>query len=389
MSRSLSAACLAGVLILAGSAQAQPAPSAPAPDYARPDHWLCRPGRQDACARPLDATVLTPRGVSGLESPRADPAAAVDCFYVYPTVSADRSPNSDLIPDEKGEIAIATDQAARFGPVCRVYAPMYRSITAPSGPGGGPTGSADLAYADVRAAWRRYMSSDNGGRGVIIIGHSQGANMLRRLIAEEIDGKPGQQRLVSAILAGTPVLHPPGADLGGSFKFIPLCRRQGQFGCVITYATYRDGIPAKALYGRSPDPAMAAACTNPAELRPGGSELHPYVPVQFNGLDLPGTPAPQPWLKSGQAIRTPYVALPGLLNARCVTEAGVTALVVTAADAADSARSGMRGEIYLGGMIQPDRGLHLADIFVAQGDLIDIVRLQSAAWRASLANSGR
>ena len=46
------------------------------------------------------------------------------------------------------------------------------------------------AYADVREAWRTYLRKYNHGRGVVLIGHSQGSFVLRQLIAEEIDRKP-------------------------------------------------------------------------------------------------------------------------------------------------------------------------------------------------------
>ena len=61
-------------------------------------------------------------------------------------------------------------QAAQFERVCRVYAPMYRQVTSAHG-----TEGRELAYHDVRAAWRDYLAHDNDGRGVVLIGHSQGA----------------------------------------------------------------------------------------------------------------------------------------------------------------------------------------------------------------------
>ncbi len=54
-------------------------------------------------------------------------------------------------------------------------------------------------------------------------GHSQGSFILIDLIKSEIDGKPIQSRLVSAILMGTVVPVPKGKDVGGAFQHIPLC----------------------------------------------------------------------------------------------------------------------------------------------------------------------
>ena len=94
-------------------------------------------------------------------------------------------------------------------------------------------------YDDVRDAWRYYLEHDNRGRGVVLIGHSQGSFILSDLIRQEIDGKPVQSRLVSAILLGATQSVPMGKDVGGSFQHIPLCRKLGQTGCLVTYVSFR------------------------------------------------------------------------------------------------------------------------------------------------------
>src|SRR5215831_19475890 len=99
------------IMILAPAVQAQstapPAQTAnpaasPTPaaknDYGNPDSWLCRPGRQDACAVDLTTTVIAANGKLKRETWAANPNASIDCFYVYPTVSTDPTPNSDMIP---------------------------------------------------------------------------------------------------------------------------------------------------------------------------------------------------------------------------------------------------------------------------------------------------
>ena len=56
-----------------------------------------------------------------------------------------------------------------------------------------------LGYEDVRAAWRYYLAHDNGNRGIVLIGHSQGTVILTELIRREIEGTPVQSRIVSAL----------------------------------------------------------------------------------------------------------------------------------------------------------------------------------------------
>ena len=63
----------------------------PKNDYSKPENWLCRPGLAgDVCAASnLDSTAVAANGRLKVEKWKADPKAAVDCFYVYPTVSND------------------------------------------------------------------------------------------------------------------------------------------------------------------------------------------------------------------------------------------------------------------------------------------------------------
>ena len=75
-------------------------------DYSQLSNWLCRPGRQDACVVDQDSTILSADGTMNLEKWTANPDAPIDCFYIYPTVSTDPTPSSDMIagPEEKGRL---------------------------------------------------------------------------------------------------------------------------------------------------------------------------------------------------------------------------------------------------------------------------------------------
>ena len=66
-------------------------------DYSKAESWLCRPDKSgDACSVDLTTTVVAPDGKLTRESYTPNPKAPIDCFYVYPTVSTDQSPNSDM-----------------------------------------------------------------------------------------------------------------------------------------------------------------------------------------------------------------------------------------------------------------------------------------------------
>src|SRR5437763_15473597 len=75
--------------------------------------WLCFPGhRPDPCAPGLSTTVYTPSLKKvRVEHPRRVKNPAIDCFYVYPTVSGQKTGNANLHIDPV-ERSIALYQAA-------------------------------------------------------------------------------------------------------------------------------------------------------------------------------------------------------------------------------------------------------------------------------------
>ena len=104
---------LAVLAVWAGAASAEEAPAHTPVDYVQPSSWLCRPDRQDACSTNLDAVAFNAQGerTSGPFKAASDPG--IDCFYVYPTVSAEPSTYADMIAGP-AEIRTAQSQAARF-----------------------------------------------------------------------------------------------------------------------------------------------------------------------------------------------------------------------------------------------------------------------------------
>ncbi|HEX5006450.1 MAG TPA: DUF3089 domain-containing protein, partial [Hyphomonadaceae bacterium] len=114
----------------AGDAGPALAPVTPV-DYSSTSTWLCRPEIADACEQAATATSIAPDGALTKDAFAPDPMAAIDCFYVYPTVSNDTTPNSDTTPGVE-ELEVVRQQLARFGSVCRLYAPMYRQVTLPA-----------------------------------------------------------------------------------------------------------------------------------------------------------------------------------------------------------------------------------------------------------------
>lgn len=395
---------LAGLLV-AASATAQPTappPAAPAPAAATPplapndysDHanWLCWPGRNDACQSDLTTTVVKADGSTTVQKFVADPNAPIDCFYVYPTVSAEPGVISDM-KVEAAETNVVVQQAERLTAKCRLYAPMYRQVTLTALRGfitgqltmaAAAAAHADTGPKDVRDAWNYYLQHENHGRGVVLVGHSQGSGVLTGLIKTEIDGKPAQAQLISAILMGTPLVVPAGKDVGGDFQSVPLCHAADQLGCVIAYSSFRDDSPPpdNSRFGRPRNGAagMEAACVNPANLTGGSGETKNYFSTRASLVA--GQMQSFQWLK-GKTIDTPYVSLPGLTTAACVHTGVFHYLAIHVnADPASPRTSTIPGDVVIMGAIQKDWGLHLIDANLFMGNLVDIVGAESKAWKA-------
>jgi pimeloyl-ACP methyl ester carboxylesterase len=386
MTRRLFAALAAGAVVTAGGLAAVAQTEAVKPNaYAEKAAWLCWPGRTDACSNDNTTTVIAADGAMNRETwaPAADPK--VDCFYVYPTVSTDPGVISDMTANDE-ERRVVEQQLSRFASQCRVYAPLYRQFTltslralvASGAPANAPRPT--TPYDDVRDAWNHYLKHENNGRGVVLIGHSQGSGVLTQLIAQEIDGKPAQKQLISALLIGTNLPVEKGKDTG-TFKSIPLCRSADQTGCAVSYVTFRDNVPPppESRFGKPRDPAspMEVACVNPAAPAGGAAPLHAYMSTTGNGMDAAA------WVKDGPKVETPFVSAPGLLTGECVSKDGFNYLSVKVnADPADARVDDIKGDVIAGGKVSEDWGLHLVDVNVAMGDLVNLVESQSKAWLA-------
>jgi len=286
--------------------------------------WVCKPGQaQNPCRDSLRTTIYESNGMSRVVDPPIPARPPVDCFYVYPTVSNQPGPNASKAIDPEIE-AIVRYQAWRFSQQCNVYAPVYRQITVPALLSQGAITTPEArqrAYDDVLEAWREYMTNHNRGRGVVLVGHSQGTFVLRRLLRTEIDPHPALRRqLVSAVLLGGNVLVKQGKDVGGDFRNVPACSAPAQAGCVIAYSTFNEPPPSNSRFGRPPaaadpvtglpgGPGLEVVCNNPASLGANrGVQLETLVPSKpfppgFISLAIMQTyggtqpTAPTPWLR--------------------------------------------------------------------------------------------
>ncbi|MDZ7677949.1 MAG: DUF3089 domain-containing protein [Acidimicrobiales bacterium] len=342
-------------------------PDEPAPTggtYSRPQHWLCLPDRHDACDVDLDTTRIDRDGTRTVEhvEPAVDPP--IDCFYVYPTVSQAPEPNSGLEPTDAERRAVRA-QFAHFASSCRLFAPMYRQITRAA-----LTGAADgiadrgLAYRDVVEAWEHYLARYNEGRGVVLIGHSQGAGHLRELLTRRVDPTPTERRLlVSAVLLGTTVRTPVDDEVGAHLDHIEPCRSETEVGCVVSFSTYpADAPPGDTGFfaGVRDTEDERAVCTNPAALEGGRAPLDSILVAHPD--------------RDGE-VSTPWVRYVGLAEGDCVEDGDYHYLSATFTSTdSDTWPSD------LGGRLTPEWGLHLIDANIALGDLVGLVAAQGEMY---------
>jgi Protein of unknown function (DUF3089) len=336
--------------------------------------WLCRPGLAgDPCLYPEGATSVAADGAK-TTVPVASPAAsssAFDCFYVYPTVTASAATDNTGTAVTPALEGAAVQQASRFSHVCNVWAPTYRQRTSASlskGLGNDPAAD-EISYQSLLAGWKDYLAHDNHGRPIVFIGHSQGAANLIRLLRSQVDGNAAlRDRMVSAIILGGNVQVPAGKTVGGTFSHISACTKTGETGCVIAYSSFSAPPPTASLFGRpgqgvslqsgqEETSGQQVVCTNPSVLGATGAEpLTPY------------------FVSSASSTGEPWVTYPGLYTGTCETSGGATWLQI------DSPAGDSRPVVTP--TLGPEWGLHLDDVNLALGNLVDDVSVEETAYSA-------
>ena len=283
------------------------APSA----YDDPGLWYSRPGIGTSDPARWQPAYAGDRGL--LPTP-AEPKQQFAVFFVHPTSYVNRA--SWNAPLENGGDPEATriariylrGMASPFNAASEIWAPRYRQATFGAFLTDAPEGrqAIDAAYADVREAFRYFLSSVDPKTPIVLAGHSQGSLHLKRLIAEEIKGAPVAGRVAAAYLIGWPIS--PVHDL--PVMGLPACTAAEQTGCIISWSSFAEPAdPALVLeaYGSAPaldgklpgaDPML---CTNPLTGLVGGT-----APASANL----GTLVPEDSMEKG-------TLQPGLVPARC------------------------------------------------------------------------
>lgn len=171
------------------------------------------------------------------------PVKPVDVFYICPTAwkNKDKNPQISAIDDPTlitGAISAYGRQATVFETVGNIYAPYYRQDNLSATDrlktiAGTPT-------SDVVAAFDYYTKHYNNGRPFILVGHSQGADVLSNLLAGYMKENPDvYKNMIAAYVLGYPIT----AEYLAANPHLKFAEGPDDTGVIISYNTEGPNVP--------------------------------------------------------------------------------------------------------------------------------------------------
>jgi hypothetical protein len=366
-----------------GGAPASPSVRVPAGESTEATNaWLCRPDlpvADDPCrSADLSATELHADGTRTVVAHHAADKPLVDCFYVYPTVDLELVPGNhkDLV-DTRRMRATTLAQAARFTEACSLWVPLYHQVTIGTYLQSKETlerGLA-LAFTDIERAFAEYLTHAGRSRKVVLIGHSQGAEMVNRLLRRFFDDDPAmRERLLLALSIGGDVDTVRGTTRGGTTRNIPACSRPDETGCIVAYRSHAAGERVDADRW-APPAGRETVCVNPA---PAGAE-----PRHLSRAYFAVWPELRRFMHGVSDVTTPFVLLRDFYDARCVRGPDGYAWLEVSTPAAANDKRKSPIDLHDRRFRIGNLGLHVLDMQFAQGDLVDMVARRAGLLRSS------
>jgi hypothetical protein len=282
-------------------------------------------------------------------------------FFVHPTSFAERGAWNDPLTNAaalKRSQQFVRAMASPFGEAAEIWAPRYRQATI----GAFLTDrtdarqALDLAYGDVRTSFDWFVTHAAKGRPIVLVGHSQGALHLLRLLKERVAGTPLAARVAGVYIVGWPVSKARDLPLIG----LPACAGPGQAGCVMSWQTFGEpALPARIGPGFAAARALDGGnrldapplCTNPLT---GGAPGNAMA-AQDLGSFVPSEDLASATLK------------PGMVPARC-DERGLLLI-------------GPPPQI--GSFVLPGNNFHIYDIMLFWQNLREDAARRVATWQAT------
>ena len=277
--------------------------------YQDPELWFSRPGiGLDDPARWQPAVRGEDRAAPSPASPR-DRDYAV--FFVHPTSYYSRAqwnaPRDDEEANNTARLFIR-GLASPFNQASEIWAPRYRQAAIGAFLTDRPEAqrALDAAYGDVAQAFDFFKQSIGDDTPIVLVGHSQGALHMMRLLQEKMDDPGLRERLVAAYIIGWPISIDHDLPALG----VPACATPSQSGCILSWSTFAEPADPSALldtYSASKGldgvqrGASAILCTNPLTGQIGG---------EADAAANLGALVPDGDLSNGEIV-------PGYVPARC------------------------------------------------------------------------
>ena len=164
----------------------------------------------------------------------------VDVFLICPTVDTRSETNSfDLNEKLKARFVNALDmEKGIYEETGRLFSPFYRqmSMNAYRLPETERAQAFSVAYGDVSTAFRWYLDRENAGRGLILAGFSQGAQMCLELMKEYFGGDGAEaaalrERLIAVYAIGWSVT----AEMTEAYPQIVPAKGETDTGTVVSF----------------------------------------------------------------------------------------------------------------------------------------------------------
>ncbi len=198
--------------------------------YADARMWVARP---DIAENP---SLWLPEGAT---KPETQGKAAI--FYIHPTTYLDRGSWNATLDDPETNFRttlFTKGQASAFSAAGEVWAPKYRQATFGAFLTDKPERlrAFDVAYMDVAAAFDEFVKNIDPKQPIILVGHSQGALHLTRLIVEKVSGGGIAKRVVASYIVGWPLSATN--DLPG--LGFPACEAPDQTGCIMSWQSFAE-----------------------------------------------------------------------------------------------------------------------------------------------------
>ena len=270
-----------------------PQPALAASVYDDPAMWISRPGLGEK-----DPARWLPQGYK----PGGKPLKAA-VFFIHPTSYLAKAhwnaPLDDIESRERAEL-FTRGMASPFNGSADLWAPRYRQAAFGAFLTDAPEArqALDAAYGDVLMAFDHFVATIDKNAPIVLVGHSQGAFHLRRLLEDRVAGKPIAKRIAAAYAIGWPVSLTHDLPAMG----LPPCATPAQTGCVVSWLSFAEPADNRMLlegYARQPGldgqsvGGSAFLCTNPLTGTVGGE-----APAAGNL----GTLVPEIEAKSGKLV---------------------------------------------------------------------------------------